>query len=171
MTIASGYNLQQVGYYTNDNLQITAVHIEYRVLVNGSYQFHYMWFLDSDAIYNEIISYNLSYTDMTAENFISRWTSHGSVYSQGILKTELNSLLNDFEYLYLDGFDYSYNIGYNDGLNESDIAENTILTIFSAPTYILSTIFDFELFGINIYALICFFLTLTVISFILKRVL
>lgn len=69
------------------------------------------------------------------------------------------------------GSSASYNQGYNDGLNESDIAENTILTIFSAPTYILATIFDFELFGINLYSLICFFLTLTIVAFILKRVL
>lgn len=65
----------------------------------------------------------------------------------------------------------AYDKGYNDGLNESNIARNTILTLFSAPTYILSTVFGFEIFGINIYTLICFVLTISIVAVIIKRIL
>lgn len=68
-------------------------------------------------------------------------------------------------------YNSAYSNGYNKGLEEADIAENTLLTLFSAPTYILSTVFNFEIFGINVYAIVCFVLTLGVVAFILKRVL
>lgn len=68
-------------------------------------------------------------------------------------------------------YNTAYDKGYNDGLNESNIAQNTILTLFSAPTYILSTVFGFEIFGINIYTLICFILTISIVAVIIKRIL
>lgn len=84
---------------------------------------------------------------------------------------------------YDDGIDVSYDVGYNngyadghaqgetDGLNTGETGKNLILTIFSVPTYVLSNVFNFEIFGINLYSLICFLLTISIVGIVLKKIL
>ena len=84
---------------------------------------------------------------------------------------------------YLQGVEVSYDVGYNngyadghaqgetDGLNTAEAGKNLILTIFSVPTYVLSNVFNFEIFGINLYSLICFLLTISIVGIVLKKIL
>lgn len=184
----TGYNLQQLacGKYSGE---IAWVFVEYRVPNGqGNYTFEYTYFVDSWVLSIWLEDYilennNIPIIDDLPSLYKADIVSTGSYWSTSLLDSAIKSAFDSYQslggFMYnlgdAEGFErgkeLSYNKGYTDGLAESDIAENTILTIFSAPTYILSTIFDFEIFGLNIYTLICFFLTLTIVSFILKRVL
>lgn len=86
-----------------------------------------------------------------------------NAYNQGFLNGERTG--------YLDGFYEGESKGYTEGVGEGEVASNFLLTLFSAPTYILSTIFNFEIFGINIYLLITFLLTIVIVGFVLKKIL
>ncbi|HHW89947.1 MAG TPA: hypothetical protein GX745_03480 [Clostridiales bacterium] len=72
-----------------------------------------------------------------------------------------------------------YNEGYNDGksyvwdLIENDQvynAKDIILGIFDAPLRILEKAFTFEIFGIEIYNIILFIMTMGVVWFVWKKV-
>lgn len=63
---------------------------------------------------------------------------------------------------------YYYNKGYNAGLNDSDVIERGFMQIFNAPMYVLQEMFNFELFGINFYNILKFFLTIGVVYFAIK---
>lgn len=73
------------------------------------------------------------------------------------------------------GYDNGYSDGYRqgetNGLDASETGKNLILTIFSVPTYVLSNVFNFEIFGINLYSLICFLLTISIVGIVLKKIL
>lgn len=168
MTISSGYNCQQVGYYYNDLLQITAVHMEYRTYYEGEYHFDYIWFVDAKAIYDQLV---LLGGEATPERLISSWTASGAVYSQSILKAQIQRILDTHTDIYGEGYTDGYGEGYTDGIAEGNIAENTILTILSAPAYVLSTIFNFEIFGLNAYTLVTFVLTISLVGVVLKKLL
>lgn len=84
-------------------------------------------------------------------------------YNEGFSKGE--------EKGYIEGFSNGQSRGYTEGVAEGEVASNFLLTLFSAPTYILSTIFNFEIFGINIYLLITFLLTIVIVGFVLKKIL
>lgn len=74
-----------------------------------------------------------------------------------------------------EGYDEGYGVGlsegYSDGVAESGVFENYLLTLFTIPTYVLSTVFNFEIFGINIYLLITFLLTIAIVGIVLKKIL
>lgn len=64
----------------------------------------------------------------------------------------------------------AYNKGETDGLNASGIAKEGILSIVSAPFYFLSGIFNFEIFGVNLFSIISVILTLAVVAFFFKKI-
>lgn len=70
------------------------------------------------------------------------------------------------------GYNTGYNVGYNDGTN-TDITTNgfkTMLnTIVSYPVNFLKTAFNFELFGINISALIMFILSCGIVIWVINK--
>lgn len=96
----------------------------------------------------------------------STWENVDNNISQSV-STSLSSSKDSW---LSEGKQGAYNAGYNDGLAEADVAETTILTIFSVPSYVLSTIFNFEIFGINLYALITFLLTITIVGTVIKKI-
>ena len=75
------------------------------------------------------------------------------------------------QYAYQNGYADGYRQGETDGLDTSETGKNLILTIFSVPSYVLSNVFNFEIFGINLYSLKCFLLTISIIGFVLKKIL
>lgn len=75
------------------------------------------------------------------------------------------------QYAYAQGYGDGYRQGETDGLNTAETGKNLILTIFSVPTYVLSNVFNFEIFGINLYSLICFLLTISIVGIVLKKIL
>lgn len=75
------------------------------------------------------------------------------------------------QYAYQVGYTDGYRQGETNGLNSAETGKNLILTIFSVPSYVLSNVFNFEIFGINLYSLICFLLTISIIGIVLKKIL
>lgn len=64
----------------------------------------------------------------------------------------------------------TYSKGETDGLNASGIAKEGILSIISAPFYFLSGVFNFEIFGINLFSIISVILTLAVVGYFFKKI-
>lgn len=64
----------------------------------------------------------------------------------------------------------TYSAGETDGLNASGIAKEGILSIVSAPFYFFSGIFNFEIFGVNLFSIISVILTLAVVAFFFKKI-
>lgn len=63
-----------------------------------------------------------------------------------------------------------YNEGENVGLQASDVAKTGILTVISAPFYILGNVFNIEIFGINLLSIITILITLSLVAFFLKKI-
>lgn len=92
-------------------------------------------------------------------------------YTNQMFNDTLSILIKDSNYRYNLGAQDGYSKGYTDGVNESDVGKNFLLTVFSVPSYVLSTIFNFEIFGINLYLLITFLLTIAIVGLVLKKIL
>ena len=69
---------------------------------------------------------------------------------------------------YQSGFDVGYKQGETDGLNANSFFKSLIYSVFSGPFIFMSNAFNFEIFGINIYQLLTIFLTLMLVSFVIK---
>ena len=78
---------------------------------------------------------------------------------------------------YDEGYEFGYNKGLNDGLNETTTSENYKSTfksifegIFQAPIDFIKGAFNFEVFGLNIFKLVSFALTIVLVVWVVKRV-
>lgn len=78
---------------------------------------------------------------------------------------------------YDEGYEFGYNKGLNDGLNETTTSENYKSTfksifegIFQAPIDFVKGAFNFEVFGLNIFKLVSFALTIVLVVWVVKRV-
>ena len=78
---------------------------------------------------------------------------------------------------YDEGYEFGYNKGLNDGFNETTTSENYKSTfksifegIFQAPIDFLKGAFNFEVFGLNIFKLVSFALTIVLVVWVVKRV-
>lgn len=76
-----------------------------------------------------------------------------------------------------DGYDEGYNKGLSDGLNETTTSENYKSTfksifesVFQAPIDFVKGAFNFEVFGLNIFKLASFALTIVLVVWVVKRV-
>lgn len=191
---SQGYSIKQYGYalYENDPDKIAWVFLEYRLPDgNGGYTFSYMYFVDPFVMAEWVNAYiEANDTIPSAADDIPALyratltqVAPSGIWSVDVLNEQIDrtylSALPLALYAEQDGYDrgleegktMSYNQGYTDGTKEADVAENYLLTLFSAPAYILSTIFSFEILGLNVYALIAFLITLAVIGFVLKKLL
>lgn len=96
--------------------------------------------------------------------------------TDGVKKGQLDVInnLSSFNLYSESQFNNNYDKGYSDGKNSvtPDIASNgfflMIGSILNAPYNILHGIFNFELFGINLFSLISFIFTLMLIAFVVK---
>lgn len=66
------------------------------------------------------------------------------------------------------GFSDGESKGMTDGLNASGMVKNVIFTVLSAPFIIISNAFNFDIFGISVYSIICILLTLMLVAFVIK---
>lgn len=183
----TGYNLQQLGYGVGFG-GVAWVFIEYRVPNGqGGFNFEYTYFVDPVAVSSYIQDLDPN-EEPTPQGFYNLTRAEGTIWSQSsLLYPKIQEAIdtyddgyqngynvghqNGFEDGFEEGKELSYNQGYTDGTKESDVAQNYLLTLFSAPAYILSTIFSFEILGLNVYTLIAFLVTLAVIGFVLKKLL
>lgn len=63
----------------------------------------------------------------------------------------------------------SYTTGYNDGMEESGALKQGIITLVSAPMYIIGNLLDFEVFGISLFSLLTSIITILIIAFVIKK--
>lgn len=84
-----------------------------------------------------------------------------------VMLNDINRLNNEITILENEKTE-QYWQGYNVGLNETNMLEVGILSIFSAPFNIFGEIFNFELFGINIYNIIQGLITILLASYFVK---
>lgn len=75
----------------------------------------------------------------------------------------LGALLNDY-----------YNDGLQDGkdevINTTDVITNGIIDVIESPIEFLKTVFNFEIFGINIASVIFFVISVVIVAFVIKKV-
>lgn len=62
----------------------------------------------------------------------------------------------------------AYLKGYNDGVENSNGASNFVYSLATAPFVFLGNALSFEIFGINIYTIVLFILTVMIIGFVIK---
>lgn len=74
------------------------------------------------------------------------------------------------------GFNYGYSAGYNVGLQEganSNFETNAFKTLLSSiidyPINSISTMFDFDIFGVNVSHIVLFIVSIAIVSFVIKR--
>lgn len=70
-----------------------------------------------------------------------------------------------------DGYDDGYDVGYTNGINDGEIAKKSIFAIFDAPIKVLTSLLDFDIFGINLLSTFKVILTILLLGAIAKFVL
>lgn len=91
----------------------------------------------------------------------------------------ITDLQNEFDNGFLDGYDEGERHGYdngfiegeNHGLNTGEIAKKSIFAIFDAPIKLLTSLLNFEVFGINLLAIFKVIFTIIILGAIAKFVL
>lgn len=127
------------------------------------------------------ISYKNSYEEALAdiqelENIIDeKETDYNLLYARFIsaenriveLNSDIIQLEQDLENALNNAT--SYNEGYNQALEDYDIFNEGLASIFSAPMYIVNSIFGFEIFGFNFFTVIQFILSLILIVWLFEK--
>lgn len=114
--------------------------------------------------YNENISGLSPYVNNSSNDFQAYYNNGYEVgYNNGRL------VANAYEYN--NGYNTGYNIGYNDGLEVDDHnwLGNGLLSLVDIPIMLLSSIFNFDILGLNIYYLILGLLTLGIVLWLIKK--
>ncbi len=131
---------------------------------------------------------NINSLGVISTNFVSYGVTYGILsvggsyydngYKNGYDNGVSNVLTNPGNYdlynsTYIDSVKSEYyNIGYNEGMNETDITQNgfknLVGVILNSPLTILGGIFNFEIFGVNLFSLISFLFTIGLFVFIIK---
>ena len=94
-----------------------------------------------------------------------------SEYYDNLVTAEAEGYSSGFYDGHIDGLREGFDNGYNDGLNESEIAKKSIFAIFDAPIKLLTSLLDFEIFGINLLSIFKVILTILILGAIAKFVL
>lgn len=84
------------------------------------------------------------------------------------LENNYNTLNVENQQLKLDIKD-SYNLGYSAGMTDGEHFEEGITSILSAPMYFLGNVLQFDVFGINVFSVVCSIFTLLIIAFVIKK--
>lgn len=128
--------------------------------------------------FSELILDKMSKYNAEAENLNSIWISNGILAELYLYGTNyLNDLQNRYDEGFTDGYDEGFTDGYSDGytqgtyngMQETESLKVGLLTILSAPFYVLGGILDFEILGINLFNIITGLLTVCLFAFVVKR--
>lgn len=68
------------------------------------------------------------------------------------------------------GYQAGFNNGYNVGVTEYDNVPEAVFTIVSAPFDAITNFLNFEIFGINLKAIIAFLVMAIIVTFVIKKV-
>lgn len=114
--------------------------------------------------YNDNISALSPYVDNSNNDF-------QAYYNQGYDVGYNNGRLVANAYEYNNGYNTGYNIGYNAGLevDNDNWLGNGLLSLVDIPIMLLSSIFNFDILGLNIYYLILGLLTLGIVLWLIKK--
>lgn len=89
-------------------------------------------------------------------------------YNEGYDIGESNGYDSGYDIGEIDG----YSNGYNEGVNsnfEQNAFKNLINELFSYPVNFVKTIFNFEIFGVNVSQVILFIVSIGIVAFVIKR--
>lgn len=78
---------------------------------------------------------------------------------------ELNNTINNLEI----SLDEALENGYAQGMADANAVERGIMSIVGAPMYILTSVFDVEIFGINLLNLITTIMTIIIVAWVVKK--
>lgn len=73
---------------------------------------------------------------------------------------------NRYQYGYHNGYD----IGYTGAITDTDTVVNGVIDVIESPVEFLKSVFNFEIFGINISSVIFFILSVIIVAFVIKKV-
>ena len=156
-----------IGYITNQN-----------IIKNG---WNYEFVIPDDIVgSNARIQFNINYS-LLPSNFAFNFdginydyqTGYDYGYSQALIDIKNNP--NDYDLYDKSQYDGNYTSGYNQGYNQGvlegeGLGERGFLVMFNAimnaPFNILNGLLNFELFGINLFSLVSFILTIGIIVFV-----
>ena len=71
---------------------------------------------------------------------------------------------------YLDIVKFYEDFGRNSAQSDFNSSTNGIISVIESPVNFLKDIFNFEIFGINVSAVVFFVLSITIVVFVIKKV-
>lgn len=104
---------------------------------------------------------------LTFNEWVTAYSNYRSIIYDNFIRTY--SSIDDTVY-YNTAFQAGKEVGYSLALSDRDVFKDGLLSIFDAPFYIIHRIFNFDLFGINIYSIVMTFITVAFIGFVIKLV-
>lgn len=130
--------------------------------VYGAYERYSNWF-EFSLIVNEALSNWRAWDELSTEN--------------GLLQENLNSCASYAEELEVrvaklqEQLDKGgrWQDGYNAGITDGENVTSGIITVFTAPLTMLAGWFNFTIFGINFASLIKFFVSLSLVAWLFKK--
>lgn len=124
----------------------------------------------------ELTNWGDGFFDINVMNYVI-----GSEYQDGYENGLVSGYNNGYDTGYQDGSTSGYNSGYTNGYNKGyqdgyDYTENLddysvqsmLMTILDYPLKLVKDVTNVELFGVNLYSVITFVLSITLIAFVIK---
>lgn len=116
------------------------------------------YYLDDDGYYHfEMIVYFVDHELYSKDND-NRFVLTDVILPYG---TDLS-----WKYAYRQGS----SVGYSQALNDTDTVVNGVIDVIESPVDLLKTVFNFEIFGINISSVIFFVISVVIVAFVIKKV-
>lgn len=157
---------------TTNNIDVHYLCIKIESVATG------LFYNDSADMFDNLgFDLNLSRTDIYSilDNIIN--TNDNILFE---VETHLQSIITDLQFSYnelessynnvLGSVSSAYSNGYNSALNDTTTVVDGIKDVLDSPFDIIRNMFDFEIFGINISAIIMFILSLLLIGFVIKKI-
>ena len=171
--IGSNLNDSEIYYYWSVKYPDADLSALYWLLGGYSTYFSDIFYSIKSDFYNiENVSYNNGYDDGYDVGFGDGYndgentgfqTGYDDGYDVGVA--------DGYNVGVTDGYDDGYDVGYTTGINDGEIAKKSIFAIFDAPIKVLTSLLDFEIFGINLLAIFKVILTILLLGAIAKFVL
>lgn len=129
-----------------------------RVTVNNFQRNQTWYYLDDEGYYYfQIIAYDRNH-ELYTEDFQNTYILTDVKLPCGL----------DMGWGY--GYGKGYNLGQTYALEDTDNVTNGIIEVIESPIEFLKTIFNFEIFGINISSVIFFVISILIVAFVIRKV-
>lgn len=118
------------------------------------------WLLGGNSTYLSDIFYSIKSDFYNIENLS---------YNNGITEGYANGFTEGYANGITEGYSNGFTEGTYNGMQESEALKGGLLTILSAPFYVLGGILDFDILGINLLDIFTGLLTLCLFAFVVKK--